>query len=280
MSTREGATFFAFKDGTAPRDVHAHLFTRADFLSRLVDDPQVLHLFHTFEGLWHIAGVQAQLADVFARECGWRDRTHMYAEPELHDETQNPHCDAFIASGAAFPWNRLSTFRAAAEHLVHETWRLPRHHQREQWAWLSADLMRLFVLALEGALLGRTTMLFFSSQGSTPSIEVSFSTRTGESPGEARRRLKQLYEESDAALGPAAPTRHDGAIVDEERLRRDDSWFYDRDIKRPAESLRSLARKYDQAAHPSADQKGSRDHRPTVRAGIARARRLLSEIPS
>lgn len=278
---------FTFKDGVPPRDIEAHLASRATLLRLLVEDPVVLNLFHTFGGsqsksetpLWDIAGLTAQLADMFAQECGWRDRGHMYREPDIHDETLSPHCESFDASVMAFPWHRLSTFKAAAEGLVHETWSLPRHHPRERWSWLAADLMRHFVLALEGTLLGRGHIVIFAQHEPTPSIEVSFSSRPGESADEARRRLKAWYEESDAALGPTPKPRHDGTILDAPRLQRDVAWFYRHLLKGEHESMRKLAREYAEAAKASGTTL-SVDQHGTVQAGIKRARRLLSHIPA
>jgi hypothetical protein len=272
--------FFTFSDGVPPRDIEAHLRTRAALLRLLDEDPLVTELFHTFADLWPIAVLLAALNDVFARECGWQDRAHMYSAPDLYDERQSPHCVEFVARNMAFPWDRLSTFPAAADRVVHDTWSLPRDHPKERWAWLSGDLMRLFVLNLEGEILGRRHLIHYSSRSTSPKIDVSFSTRPNESAEAARRRLKQMYEESDASLGRGEPVRRDGAILNEERLREDVGWFYQRDLRQPPAKVAALARLYDQRVHPAPDQRGSRDHRKTVRDGIARARRLLSEIPA
>jgi hypothetical protein len=237
-----GTQFFNFKNDTPSRDADAHLMARALLLDLLDHDDAVIRLFHTFEGLWSSAENFARLADVFARQCGWRDRAEMYTSPELHDETRSPHCDTFMALGYAFPWYRLSTFHAAAAVLVHDTWSLPRHDDRENWAWLSADLLQSFALQLEGMMLGRGHLVVYGKHGSPP-----------------------------------AASERKGAYVDEARLRRDVEWFYRRHLHHPPESLAALARGY----HETEQAHGislSPDQKHIVKTGIARARRLLSEI--
>ena len=269
---------FPFKPDTAARDVEGHLASRAALLRLLVyDDPLVTSLFRTFENLWQITALSAQLADVYARECGWRDRAHMYDEPDRYDVTRSPHAEQFAAQSRAFPWDRVTKFPRAAERLVHKMWSLPTDHASERWAWLAADLHRVFVLAILGTLMGRDRILSYASAGPTPSLDVSFKTRDGESPADARRRLKQWYEESSAALGTADP-EHRGTIVDEARLYRDVEWFYRNTLERPPVSKGELTRRY-VAAQRASGTTLSGDQRKTVREGVARARRLLSAIP-
>ena len=275
---------FAFRDGAAPRDIKAHLVSRAALMQHLIVDTRVTDLCCTFDGgrIADVACLIGELGDVFARECGWRDRGHMYSEPELHDDAvrQTPHRDDYLAQLAAFPWPTVKAdFPPLAAHFVHDTWGLRRAHAREQWGWLCDDLLELFVLSLWSAIEGRQFLIHYANCGSaaaTPTIEVHFTKSPNESLDEARRRLKQVTQEADAALR-AGRERPRGTIVDEERLWRDVEWFYRRVLKKPSDSERAVAKAYHHAV--PADGTSS-DHSLTIRAGVARARRLLSEIPA
>jgi hypothetical protein len=282
MSTRQPDrdVHFRFRDGVPERDIFAHLISREGFLRLLMDDPQVMQLYRTFGNLVTIMSPLAQLADVVARECGWRDRQHMYAEPKRYAH-QSPHWDAFEKQVSAFPWDRLSTFNREAEPLIHGTWRLPREHARERWGWLTDDLRRLLILALEDEMCDRLSVMAFDAQrGASPTLDVSFKTGTNESTADARRRLRQLYEESDAALGPVVPEpQHRGTILDEDRLRRDVEWFYRNQIQQPRRSQRWLASAYVEQQRATGTTL-SPDQHDTISSGIKRARKLLSEIPA
>jgi hypothetical protein len=81
---------FMFRAGAPERDILAHLISRTELMRLLVDDPQVTHLFRAVGDLARVASLLAQYADLVARECGWRGRGHMYAEPTLYPDPVQP----------------------------------------------------------------------------------------------------------------------------------------------------------------------------------------------
>lgn len=64
-------------------------------------------------------------------------------------------------------------------------------------------------------------------------------------------------------------------LANDDRHRRDVEWFYRHELKHPPESLHALAAAY--VAQRTLAL--SEDHRPTVKTGIARAERILSQVP-
>ena len=266
-------TFFRFRDGTTSRQAEGHILSRAMLLQCLDDDQSVVHLLETFEGLMSEARSIAILRDEFARRCGWRDRAHMFDEPELHNELQSPMPDELIARTSAFPWEKLRRFREEAEKLVYEVWGLPRDHAVEQWSWLLSDLQRALVIKLYGMLRGRRILIHFGKPTLTPALK-EFRLRTDQKPEQMRRALRKWYVESDAEIAAMR-----GATIDAKRVVRDVGWFYRSNLKRPQESKRSLAQEYVLAAKEH-NRTLEPDQRSTIQVGVRRARQLLSEIPT
>ena len=95
-----------------------------------------------------------------------------------------------------------------------------------------------------------------------------------ETRAETRRRLQILREHMAAS---ALAGRRRGVRPKESTITRDVEWFYRADLKTPKETIHALAREYHATVHlgqPPAD------HRPTVKAGIKRAKYLLGEVPA
>jgi hypothetical protein len=100
------------------------------------------------------------LADVFARECGWRDRAHMYSEPDLHgDVARGRRTAPSILRSCKFTWARLEAeFPSQAARFVYETWRLS---HRERWDSLCDDLLELLVVSIRRTIEGLPTSRAF-----------------------------------------------------------------------------------------------------------------------
>jgi hypothetical protein len=122
------------------RDIDAAVTAQAALVILLLHDQRTRGFLNTFEGLMDHARRLAAFYDDFARECGWRNRAHMFTDPWLHDETRSPRIEQFVAEGVNYPRSRLAGYRAAADHLIYTVWALPRDHPREQWSWLAVDL--------------------------------------------------------------------------------------------------------------------------------------------
>ena len=101
-----------------------------------------------------------------------------------------------------------------------------------------------------------------------PDIEVHFKPRDGESREHALQRYLGIHHHAMAAWKNESDARH-GAVVDVSQIRRDVDWFYRARVKAPPESIRSLALAY----------RDRGDARRTVKPGIARAERLLGDVP-
>lgn len=271
------------RDGAAPRDAGAHLFMRCALLKLLVHDKRVLACFETFAGgeVFRAVSLVAGAGELVAQACGWRDRAHMYADPARHDDVLQASAQGVVYRELldTFPWARVSAdFPAVAAHMVYETWDLPRQHPRERWDWLCDDLLLLYLLSLQGFIEGRQMFVTATTEHAmpvaVPEVTLSFTASPSETSLQALRRMKALYDEAQALLGPDSPSRR-GADLDDARLTRDVTWFYRRVLKHPRDNESAVAREYHATMH--AGQHTASDHRSTVRQAVTRARRLLAE---
>ncbi len=246
-----------------PNDISAHLIARTELLALLAQDPAVVALFEGFTDVHQAAQHVAELFDPVAAAA---------------DVSMSPD---YVAAAAVFRQRKFELasgprLPAATEHLVREIWRLP-------WPWLTFELMLLHERWLNAIAFGHESSGSFSvvARPIRP-LTAAPPPAPHESEADYGRRLiafgRAMLGRSKGPRKGAAKGRK-GAQVNAERIRRDVRWFYQAKIKHPPDTVVKLAHEYHDAVHRGLAM-AAEDHRATVKSGIARARRLLSNVPT
>ena len=224
-------------------------------LGHLAGDHRVTAVFAQFPEVNDIAFHIGDLGEIAARRIGLASRHQLFSAP---DGDRFVPSEKFRAVLDAFKERKRATFTplwVALEQLVHETWHRP-------WRWLVFELHSHHERVLNALAFGDPW-------------EGSFSVAPPPAPAPLPGESLEAYTPRIADFYRALTTQARGGIqANEDRHRRDVEWFYRHALKDPPDPIYTLAAEYVQiAAHLSGDQ------RATVKAGIARAERILNQLP-
>jgi hypothetical protein len=264
---RRDGVLFEFR--TSRREAEGHLIGEVAFLELVRQDPQVVELFETFGDLSDAANCFAARGESLANVVGLRSQQELLTAliSSTRSDCFAEQYDEYTGAVAAFPWDRLhavNEFVADAILLCCAPWRLP-------WPWLPFGLYSMFQREILGTMFGVPGPPLGEPHlhhEAAPHTELHFVTHDDEPVDQALRRRRALHQEAVMRLTTTSSNWRRGPVVNSARICRDVGWFYRRKIKSPPDKISSLAREYQAGAHRT-------DTRQTVKAGIARAERLL-----
>ncbi len=261
-------------------DKESHAIARCAFLEIITSRDRRVHELFEWNGVMATAREFALIGDRLAVRLGLQHRGELaskmveattgeqFLKTRLQSLSLGPSEQSSVIAdlrtygdGVHACIRRMVGLEDAAARLVRETWELP-------WPWLVVDLSNLFCNVVGAALCNRTVRIEFTLPPARIP-EINFKPGPNEAPADSLKRLNRL-------LSPTFDRR--GVRPRVATIARDIEWFYRARLKNPKDSIRAIAREYHATAHqvPKTD---TADHRPTVRAGIERARHLLADIP-
>jgi len=246
-----------FELGGFARDNTSHLLARTAFRRLILQDPRVCELFE-WNGLMATAVNLAARADRVAVSVGLQHRGEFFSGRLSEGLAAHPDVST-VVNGVHGCLQALPGFVVPTERFVRGTLRLP-------WPWLVRDLSKIFVDAVVSILVCRVVLVHELEPTVGHVLDVTRLERAALNVNHAMMKSSQVERRG---VRPTAAT-----------IDRDVEWFYRAILKDPKDTIGALARDY-YSNHPDpAMLTGkAKDHRPTVKAGIARARHLLADVP-